>query len=359
MAAILLSLNRKRCDRIFLTILIAYFVCFSYYNVYYLRCYWAAFYKAASFLLLCYFESCEYDCGLCERFFYPEITDTILSVFSFSVALSLLANIIGIDAIFLDVNAFHIRSAKSGVFSDERLTWVFMHKSSYGLLLVLALSLLIKRKDFRFRRLWICIYFIAGLRINSMVSIISMCGVLFAYYIETNNINRKTVIKLIVIFLVGLAWAVAAYYFVAMKRDLSSLGQRAYIWAIYADTLAKYPHGMGRRFFSDSFWLAAGVRYINNFHNVFLNELIHYSVPVGALYSICIFYYPIKYIVNNDGKIKNVVLLSSVVMPMLFDQALNDLIFPISLILLKLCFSNVNKDVGRYSDLQLGHNDLV
>ncbi len=343
---ILLFLNivkKKKRDRLYLIVLILYFAVFMYYDVVYLRCYWALFYKTLSFLLLWDFVSKDYDGLKDKNGFYAELTDTILSVFCFTVILSLIANVMGVDSIFLDLNGFHIRRTGSGVFIDERLTWVFMHKSTYGLLLVLALTLLIKRKTFHFRKFWICIYFVAAIRINSMVSMVCMCGVLFAYYVEARAINRKTLIKMVFAFFTGLFLACIIYYIVAIGRNISSLGDRAYIWAIYADSLAKYPNGMGKDFFTTSFWLAASGRYINNFHNVILNELIHYSVPVGVLFTLLVLYYPIRFIKSSPSKIKNIILLVVISLPMLFDQAINDLIFPIFLIMLKLCFSTENE----------------
>lgn len=332
-----------RRNKIFPIVLFLYFLVYLYYDIVYLKCYWPLFFKTASFMLLWYFDSQELIFRQNRDVLYSELTDTILSIFSFTVILSLIANIVGVDAIFLDFNAFHIRSARSGVFLDERLTWVFLHKSTYGLLLVLALTLLMKRKEFYVRKMWICIYFLAAIRINSMVSIVCMCGVLFAYYVETRSINKKTLIKMFIAFFVGLLLTGIIYYIVALGRNISSLGDRSYIWAIYADSLARYPHGMGKKFFTDTFWLAAGGRFINNFHNVLFNEMIHYSIPVGILYFVLIMYYPVNFIKTNPAKIKNIILLVSIILPMVFDQALNDLIFPIFLIMLKLCFSNANE----------------
>jgi len=342
---LLLNLRKKRetRNRIFLITLLLYFAIFLYYDIVYLECYWALFYKVASFLLLWDFAACESIFSENKSSFYAELTDTILSLFCFTVILSLIVNIIGVDAIFFDLNELHVRSAKSGIFLDKRLTWVFTHKSTYGLLLVLALTLLMKREGFPFRKLWICVFFVAAIRINSMVSIVCICGILFAYYVETKTISRATLIKLFFAFFVGLFLTGIVYYIVALERNISSLGDRKYIWAIYSDSLQKYPHGMGKSFFTDSFWMAAGGRYINNFHSVFLNEMIHYSIPVGLLFIILILYYPVKYIRTSSSKIKNIILLVSIFLPMLFDQALNDLVFPIFLIMLKLCFSDANE----------------
>lgn len=335
--------KQKYRKRLFLFLLAVYFLTFLYYDILYLQCYWALFYKTFSFLMLYDFASKERDTRKKQTYSYAEITDIILYIFSFAVLLSIVANVIGVDAIYLDFNEFHIRSTKSGVFLDERLTWVFMHKSTYGLLLILALALLIKRKTFPYRKIWICIYFIAAIRINSMVSLTCMCVVPFAYYIETKTFNRKTLIKMVLAFFIGIFTAGIIYYVVASERNMSSLGDRVYIWRIYADSLSKYPHGMGKTFFTESFWLAAGGRNINNFHNVYLNELLHYSIPVGTLFTLLIYYYPINFIKSNPSKAKNIILLFAISMPMIFDQALNDLIFPIFLIMLKLCFANTNE----------------
>lgn len=339
-----LKKKEKRKDKIFGTILLLYSIIFFCVNIMYLECYWAFFYKVGSFLLVWLFSSnLDYSNAFMKGDFYGELTDTILCVFSLAVVLSLLANFAGVDAIFWDLQQFHIRGANKGIFLDERLTWVFMHKSSYGLLLVLALILLMKRKRFPYRKVLILIYFIAAVRINSMVSIACMCAVLFGFYVETKSWNKKTVIKITFAFAIGLMLVGIGYYIVSKERNLSNLGDRAYIWAMYGTTLAGYPHGMGNRFFSDSFWLAAGGRYLNNFHNVMLNEMLHYSVPVGIGFTMLILYYPLCYIKNNSSRMKNLILFIATCLPMLFDQALNDLIFPIFLIMLRLSFCNANE----------------
>lgn len=342
---VILCINNKRLkrDKTFICLLLIYVIFFLYVDIAYLDCYWALIYKTFSFFLLWNIETLEKQKLGTIRGFSEEFTDSIIIIFSFTVVLSLVANIIGIDAVFLDLQSFHIRSSNSGVFLDKRLTWVFMHKSTYGLLLILGLALLMKRKNFPYRKIFIILYFIAGIRVNSMVSIVGLCMVMFAYFLETKSMNRKKFIKLLIVIVVGAIVAGVIYFIVALERNLSSLGDRAYIWGIYGESLRQYPYGLGKDFFTQKFWLPEAGRYINNFHNVIFNEMIHYSIPVGLLFTAMIFYYPIKYIVKNKCKMKNIVLLVGIMLPTFFDQALNDLIFPIFLIMIKLCFSNYNE----------------
>lgn len=338
-----LSSDRKR-DKLYKLLLLAYFIVFMNYNIFYLQCYWALFFKVLSFLLMSFVDAWDRECKKEQNFIW-EFTDSIIFIFTIAVILSIFARVVGIDAIYCDLHSFHMRARDSGIFLDERLTWVFMHKSSYGLLLVAALSLLMKRKRYPYRKYIIILYIIATLMINSMVTLVSIIIILFVNFLEAKQFSQKAILRFFFLMCIGVISGIVTYYIVILNRNLSNLGDRAYIWAIYASSLKKYPHGMGKTFFTKTFFMpiSGGTgRNINNFHNVLLNEMIHYSIPVGLLYGILITYFPIKYIIISDNKIKNSMILVALILPMIFDQAMNDLILPIYLIMLKLSFSKIN-----------------
>lgn len=336
------SISGKR-NKFMLLIIIIYFSVFSYYNIRYLQCYWSMFYKVGCFLMLWGMTECDI---LNERHeqFIDTIMGAVIFIFTITVVVSIIGNLFNLDAIWCDLENFHLRG--EGAFDDRRLTWVFMHKSSYGMLLVGVLALILKKKDLEHRKILIGLYAIAALLINSMVSLVSFMLVIIAYYVGTKKIDAKFLIRFAILGVIALLVGGIGYYYIAMYRDLSSLGGRMYIWAMYKDRLSKYPFGMGKEFYSVVFWMTTkkSGRYISNFHNTILNEMIHYSIPVGVLYSILLLFIPIRTIIKKEQKLKNIILAVAIMLPAMGDQAVNDLVLPLYLIILYLCFAEYSSD---------------
>lgn len=335
------SRSGKR-SKVLLLFIMAYFLTFLYYNINYLGCYWSMFYNLGCFFMM--WGMTEYDSPSKKHEEQIDIIiNAIIFIFTVAVVISVLANIFNLDAIWCDLEDFHLRG--EGAFNDRRLTWVYMHKSSYGLLLVGVLALILKKKDLKYRKLLIALYAVAALLINSMVSLGSFILVLFSYYISTKKIDKKFAIRLMLFSIVGLIIGILAFYYIALKRDLSSLGGRMYIWAMYAEKIIHYPVGMGKDFYSVRFWMAdaKNARFINNFHNVFLNEIIHYSMPVGVLYAMIIMFLPVRCVFTKKMKLKNIILAIALILPAMGDQAINDLVLPLYILILYLCFTEYEK----------------
>ena len=329
---LLYELKKKdtKRSRVLGVLVLCYFLIFGYYNFNYLHCTWAWIYKTLSFVFLWQVTGYQNNTYKNKKFI-ESIGESIVWIFTGVVIISLLFALIGGDSIFLDLQDFHIRRRGIGlIFSDSRLTWVFMHKSSYGLLLALMFCLVMKKKHIKHRKFILATYFVTAILVNSMVSIASIVIIIIAFYLDTKQISRKVMIRIGIAFFFGLLVSVLGYFYISFNRDLSSLGDRAYIWAIYGSNLSRYPNGMGKRFFSDTFWISTSGttgRSINNFHNVFLNEIIHYSVPVGVIFTILIIYIPIKSIKNNKSKLKNIIITTGLMLPIIFDQAINCLLY--------------------------------
>ena len=69
------------------------------------------------------------------------------------------------------------------------------------------------------------------------------------------------------------------------NRSTLTLGGRIYIWPAFIEHIKNNPHGLG---------LAFGIKALpvenfafrNNSHNVFLNHMLHLSIPVGILFTL-------------------------------------------------------------------------
>lgn len=81
------------------------------------------------------------------------------------------------------------------------------------------------------------------------------------------------------------------------ERDVLSLGLRTYIWTESIKKILNNPLGIGSAF-EETHFSVPGISYeVYNCHNVFLNEMWRFSLPVGLLFTLfifCIIIYSLK-----------------------------------------------------------------
>ena len=327
-------LRRKCYNRPFLYIIVLYFFVFLYESIVFSGCYWSLLYRISTFLMI--WILCQYKYRDDDTFILLE--NFIVSMFTLSVLCSLAFYLWGGDAIILNMEKIVIR--RQGVFSDSRLTWLFIHKSAYGLLINAVLSLIVKRRNGMKRTALIILYLIALCFVNSMVSLASAILIIISEYIKTKEITREFLIRLCLMICGASVICFALYYYVIMKKDLSTLGSRLYIWSAVPQLLKKYPHGMGLEFANVTFVVDVMGFNANNLHNVLLNEVLHYGLYAGILFLILLIYIPLYCIKISKNRTSDIVLVLGLILPMMFDQALNDLTFPLYMIILFIRFIN-------------------
>lgn len=337
---LLLKANKKHI--ILLVLILIYFFFFLYANVVYnMECYWALFFKTSTFVFL--WMLLQNNLEKNKDIQYINIfLNVIIFCFTVTVIVSLIGYLLGVDAIHLNLADLDIRA--NGVYSDKRLTWLFMHKSTYGLLIVAMLYIILQKENLPCRKIIIIMYLITIVAINSMVSLISAIIIFFVKYMETQKYNRAFVLKIFIIFVGGLFVGIVGYCYLATNRDISSLGSRTFIWNSIPQIFEQYPHGMGKQYYSIKFWIertGIGSYYVNNLHNVFINEMLHYSIPVGIIYILLLLYIPIVSIKKSKNKLQTILLTMGLMLPMFFDQSVKDIILPFYLLLQFLCFTQV------------------
>ena len=74
-------------------------------------------------------------------------------------------------------------------------------------------------------------------------------------------------------------------YKMLSERDIMSLGARPQIWTAVLGAIRHHPEGWGMRF-GESAIQATETLLVNNGHNIFLNSMLRFSVPVGICFSI-------------------------------------------------------------------------
>ncbi|MCI8852825.1 MAG: hypothetical protein HFI32_04890, partial [Lachnospiraceae bacterium] len=78
--------------------------------------------------------------------------------------------------------------------------------------------------------------------------------------------------------------AAAAGKLLLAERNLLTLGNRLPIWKGALQTILQYPRGWG--FYFGEVLIECGEFAVNNAHNIFLNAILRFSIPVGLCFTL-------------------------------------------------------------------------
>ncbi len=256
-----------------------------YFNYRYLHWYWEQINNTAAFLLFLVLVICEVrlDGGKQDhiRFFIHCI---ILS----NVA-SIVCYLLGYTKLML-CNQKLVLYEFPLSFYEVRHYWIYSHKSEYALMLVAFTALFVAyREKFKNRvtfglslaLLLVCLYFTHSWTGAAGVVLIFMGS--FLDRIRRKGLHIKKGYVIGGGFLV-LAAAVVGFRILA-ERDLMTLGGRLEIWPAALEVIRKHPEGWGMSFGESAIATASGA-YVNNAHNLFLNAMLRFSVPVGICFTL-------------------------------------------------------------------------
>ena len=173
-------------------------------------------------------------------------------------------------------------------FYETRHYWIYSHKSEYALMLVAFMALFTAyRKKFE----------------NMLTFLLSMAVLLFCLYLThswtgiagvfliilggvLDQVNwkefrpRKSHFAAAAVFLAAggaVAWEVLS------ERNIMTLGDRVPIWKAVWQVILDHPEGWGMRFGTSMIQTETGLL-VNNAHNVFLNQMLRFSIPVGICF---------------------------------------------------------------------------
>lgn len=173
-------------------------------------------------------------------------------------------------------------------FYETRHYWIYSHKSEYALMLVAFMALFTAYwKKFK----------------NMLTFLLSMAVLLFCLYLThswtgiagvfliilggvLDQVNwkefrpRKWHFAAAAVFLAAggaVAWEVLS------ERNIMTLGDRVPIWKAVWQVILDHPEGWGMRFGTSMIQTETGLL-VNNAHNVFLNQMLRFSIPVGICF---------------------------------------------------------------------------
>lgn len=180
---------------------------------------------------------------------------------------------------------------------EKRFNWIYYHKSQYAFMLLLSLAfILVHRKKFINKitfslsviLLMVCLYIshVNTSIVGGGIIIGSFCVDLFVKNIKKIKLWIK-VVSIPTFFVVVISSAIIVFKKIAAERSVITLGNRTAIWKSAIDLILKRPEGLGLRFSFKKLHLVDSIMTkTNNGHNIFLNEMLRLSLPVGICFTI-------------------------------------------------------------------------
>lgn len=181
-------------------------------------------------------------------------------------------------------------------YGEKRFDWIYYHKSQYAFMLLLGLAfILVYRKKFKHKIslgagvavMLVCLY-ISHVNTAIVGGGLILCSFCLDEFIR-NFKKIKLWVKAVIIPLFGVGvvgGCAAAFMKIQAERSIITLGSRTYIWKNAIDIILKRPEGLGTRFIFKKIPLPELWGKTNNGHNIFLNEMLRLSIPVGICFAI-------------------------------------------------------------------------
>ncbi len=269
----------------YLALLVIYNLLSLYFNYKYLHWYWEQINNSIAFLFFMVLAGSK-----------PRLEEGRQDTIRFllhCIVLSNLASMIyflmGYTKLLLCNNQF-VFFELPGNFYETRHYWLYSHKSEYALMLVAFIALFVCFRE-KFMNwityaasiliLLVCLYLTHSWTGMAGVFLIFLGALLDG--IDIRRIQWKKQYLAVGILLLLVAGGLG--YKMLSERDIMSLGARPQIWTAVLGAIRHHPEGWGMRF-GESAIQATETLLVNNGHNIFLNSMLRFSVPVGICFSI-------------------------------------------------------------------------
>lgn len=189
----------------------------------------------------------------------------------------------------------YVRLDKYEDYTSPQYSWVYMHKCQYAFILVLCIAFcVVYRKLFRNMLTYLLSLgvLLFALYLSDTYTSMAACTLIFAGLFMDYLWKAKWWKKLIAAVGIGIPGMVACvhlYNKIGAERDFLTLGYRKYIWSVSWDTITTNPNGlidfvMGGDMYSSYVEELGYAFQTYNAHNVFMNQMLRFSVPVGGIF---------------------------------------------------------------------------
>lgn len=176
---------------------------------------------------------------------------------------------------------------------NEQFAWVYGHKSEYGLMLVLCVAFfVVYRKQFRNIFTYVLSLGVLFVALYLSDSFTAMGAALLIFvgqfldYLCKANWWKKLIAAVIIplpLFFVFKELLIK----IEKNRSILTLGFRTYIWSTFIEQIKLNPNGITNIFGNNQILIKITDTWYTqttNAHNVFLNHMFRFSIPVGGLF---------------------------------------------------------------------------
>lgn len=324
-------------------LLIAYNVCATYMNYNYHHWYGEQINTTISFLLFMVLLMVKEPHALID-------TATIRSI----IHMMVITNMISIAyRLFTGYNSFFIINnyAKTVTNFEEtadQYSWLYLHKSQYALILVVCIAF--------------CVVYMKIFR-NIVTYLLSLGVLLYSLYLSDTYTSMaaamlifvgqfldylwkakwwKKIVVTIIIGVPSVIFSLKFYEIVVSKRDLLTLGGRIQIWNGSLEQITKNPNGMLNFIMGDNQFVFYNNGYgwertAYNCHNIFLNNMFRFSIPVGGIF-IALFLLLLLFSIKRIPTFLTIFIWIALLIPMNMDYAMTTAELPIFILIIFCIF---------------------
>ncbi|MCI9621912.1 MAG: hypothetical protein HFI23_01060 [Lachnospiraceae bacterium] len=256
-----------------------------YMNVKYLHWYGEQIDNTIAFLFLLFL--CWYEDSLGEQ------SDRLVIFF---LRCAVLSNIVSIVYFFMGYMSYLICNNQflfcrlPEDYYEFRHHWIYSHKSDYALMLTAFIAAAVRfRNFFRSRFTWcfsLAVFLAALFLTHSWTGFGAAALVFLGAWMDRIDWKKVQFRRLYLLW--GAAAAAGGGIFLKLagrERNLFSLGGRLDIWRGAIKEILNKPEGWGY-WFTEVLFEVTPEWQTNNAHNVFLNALLRFSVPVGLCFTL-------------------------------------------------------------------------
>ena len=192
---------------------------------------------------------------------------------------------------------FQFLLPQANYYYERRFNWIYYHKSQYAFMLLLSLAFVLTYRH-KFKNKFLFCFSVAELMVCLFISHVNAaivgggllpCSFVLDLIIKNYKRINKAFFVVGIPVCLGAVFAVARILFlkIAAERSVTTLGSRTYIWKNVGQYILAHPEGMGNKFAAEKIALPdSGGALVNNGHNIFLNEMLRFSLPVGICFVI-------------------------------------------------------------------------
>ena len=323
-------------------LVVAYNVCAPYLNHNYLHWYGEQINTTISFLLFMVLLMVKDPHALIDQSTIRGIIHMMVISNVVSIAFRLITKY---NAVLIMNTKVYFTTYEENI--SEHYAWLYVHKSQYALLLVLCIAFCVVFKNV-FRNLFTYLLTLGvllfSLYLSNTLASLGACMLIFVGQFLDYLMKAKWWKKLIAavgLGVPGCMLSVRVWDYINTEREMLTLGGRTLIWKGFWNYITINPYGLTDISFGNPVINinvpGTMVATINNAHNVFLNQMFRYSIPVGDIY-ICIFFIIILFSLKRNFSFKTLFTWIALLVPMNMDYSLTSIELTFFLFLIYIMF---------------------